>query len=371
MSDLEYFVYDHRKEGNKHPINGRTYSNKNAARRARDRLDLKHGSAIHSVGQRSKEKNESYSFVDKITNEEIKIFLDEQREKPSYDNWDHEKAVSYSKYLEKHFGQPDEFTNEQAVWHHIDGFKKVVCRDEYILHCCPEPHYDFVYSYIDLEVPKNLSDELAQCSESILIDHLKNEVGARCGSLTANAVTLNFCLDVVSKRTEPTKEEYEKRIKSMKKMFSDGKKFELSWWPDEAGDADPKNEFYKESNNHLTDLNKIINEEIEAFLDEKRKKRKGGKRDGKGASSKGYSLRDWFKGGGWVQAGGKYDGKPCAKQPGQKTKPYCRDPDDRAKLSKKERDKRASKKRKKDPNPNRRGKAINVRQKKSKRKKNE
>jgi hypothetical protein len=90
------------------------------------------------------------------------------------------------------------------------------------------------------------------------------------------------------------------------------------------------------------------------------------KKDGKGASSKGYSLRDWFKGGGWVQTGGKYDGKPCAKQPGQKTKPYCRDPDDRAKLSKKERDKRARKKRKEDPNPDRRGKAKNVRQKKKK-----
>ena len=43
-------------------------------------------------------------------------------------------------------------------------------------------------------------------------------------------------------------------------------------------------------------------------------------------------------------------------------------PDDRAKLSKKERDKRAKKKRKEDPNPNRRGKAKNVSQK-SKRKK--
>ena len=117
------------------------------------------------------------------------------------------------------------------------------------------------------------------------------------------------------------------------------------------------------------ELNQIINEEVDAFLDEKRKKRKkrkGGKRDGKGASSKGYSLRDWFKGGGWVQTGGKYDGKPCAKQPGQKTKPYCRDPDDRSRMSKKERDKRARKKRREDPNPNRRGKAKNVKQKKSK-----
>jgi hypothetical protein len=103
----------------------------------------------------------------------------------------------------------------------------------------------------------------------------------------------------------------------------------------------------------------------------KRKKRKGGKKDGKGSKSKGYTLRDWFKGGGWVQTGGKYDGKPCAKQPGQKTKPYCRDPDDRSRMSKKERDKRAKKKRKEDPNPDRRGKAKNVKQKKSKKKNEE
>ena len=83
-------------------------------------------------------------------------------------------------------------------------------------------------------------------------------------------------------------------------------------------------------------------------------------RDGKSAKDKGYSLRDWFKGGGWVQAGGKYDGKPCAKQPGQKTKPFCRDADDRAAMSKDERNRRARKKRREDPNPDRKGKAINV-----------
>ena len=81
------------------------------------------------------------------------------------------------------------------------------------------------------------------------------------------------------------------------------------------------------------------------------------KRDGKSAKDPGYSLRDWFKGGGWVQAGGKYDGKPCAKQPGQKTKPFCRDADDRASMSKDERERRAKKKRREDPNPNRKGAA--------------
>ena len=86
------------------------------------------------------------------------------------------------------------------------------------------------------------------------------------------------------------------------------------------------------------------------------------KRDGKCSKDKGYSLRDWFKGGGWKQTGGKYDGKPCAKQPGQTTKPYCRDADDRASMSKDERDKRAAKKRREDPNADRKGKAKNVTQ---------
>ena len=134
------------------------------------------------------------------------------------------------------------------------------------------------------------------------------------------------------------------------------------------GNKSKKNEGI-ELDDHLL---QIIKEEYAAVIAEKkkkRKKRKGGKKDGKGASSKGYTLRDWFKGDGWVQTGGKYDGKPCAKQPGQKTKPYCRDPDDRAKMSKKERDKRAAKKRKEDPNPDRRGKAKNVSQKKGKKKK--
>ena len=84
--------------------------------------------------------------------------------------------------------------------------------------------------------------------------------------------------------------------------------------------------------------------------------------DGIGASSPKYSLHRWFDDGGWVQAGGKYDGKPCAKQPGQTTKPFCRDPDDRANMSKEERNKRASKKRKEDPNPNRSGDAKIVNQ---------
>ena len=111
---------------------------------------------------------------------------------------------------------------------------------------------------------------------------------------------------------------------------------------------------------HPSDAKAFAKEEVE--LEEAR--------DGKSAKDKGYSLRDWFKGGGWKQTGGKYDGKPCAKQPGQTTKPFCRDADDRAAMSKEERDRRAAKKRREDPNADRKGKAKMVHEENLEEKKN-
>ena len=166
----------------------------------------------------------------------FKTFLNE-----SYANWENDEPVSYAKHLEKTFGSPDEMTDSQLCWFNKDGFKRIVIKDEYILHGSPAPHYDFIYCYIDSRVPEKFAEPLAESSGSILIDYLKGEVGARCGSITANATTLNYVLDVVAERVSPTKMEYERRILEMKRMFNDGEKYELEWWPDESGDADPKN----------------------------------------------------------------------------------------------------------------------------------
>tara|TARA_R110001632_G_scaffold34327_1_gene87543 strand:- start:311 stop:1144 length:834 start_codon:yes stop_codon:yes gene_type:complete len=252
-----------------------------------------------------------------------------------YGNWDHEQPANYSKHLEKTFGEPDEITDEQTVWQNIDGFKRVVARDEYILHGSPAPHYDFIYCYIDLEVPEDLSDELAKCSGSILIDHLKNEVGARCGSLTANATTLNFVIDVVAGRVDPVKEEYESRILGMKQQFKDGERYELDWWPDESGDADPKNPFYAED----------IKENLRAWFGK-------GKKGGAG-------------GGGWdrYNTKGERIGK-CGDAKKSEGKPKClsksRAASLRAKGGKKAIAAAVNKKRRDDPNKNRTGKAKNV-----------
>ena len=79
------------------------------------------------------------------------------------------------------------------------------------------------------------------------------------------------------------------------------------------------------------------------------------------------SLRDWFGKSrssdgtpGWVQLGGKYAGKPCARQPGQTTKPKCGSSKMKRNLDKDEEQAAFRRKQRQDPNPNRKGKAINV-----------
>jgi hypothetical protein len=161
--------------------------------------------------------------------------------------WKNDEPVKYVKHLTKFFGTPDELTYKRAVWYNKDGFKRVVVLDEFILHTSPSPHYDYVYSYVDMKVPHNLTDDLARSSESILVDHLKGEVGGRCASLTANAVTIQYVIDVVEGNVEPSKEEYESRINSMHDMFDAGEKFELEWWPDITDDSSPDNEYYTEA----------------------------------------------------------------------------------------------------------------------------
>ena len=146
-------------------------------------------------------------------------------------DWGNAEPAEFAGSLTKKFGSPDESTPDRVIWHDRDGFKRIEVQDEYIMHCCPEPHYDFVYSTIDLHVPKKFVRVLADSSESILLDLLKNEVTARCATLSANAVTLNYVLDVVSGRVKGSKQEYERRIRALYKNRLDP---DPEWWPDET-----------------------------------------------------------------------------------------------------------------------------------------
>ena len=121
----------------------------------------------------------------------------------------------------------------------------------------------------------------------------------------------------------------------MKDMFEKGERYELDWWPDESGDADPDNPYYAEG----------LDEDLRAWFGK-------GKKGGAG-------------GGGWdrYNTKGERIGKCGDSKPGE-GKPKCLSKSRAAKLRAKGGKKAIAaavrKKRRNDPNPDRRGKAKNV-----------
>ncbi len=299
-----------------------------------------------------------------------------------YSKWRHEEPIEYSKKLEKAFGPPDEATDTHTIWYGKDGFKKIVVRDEYILHGSPDPHYDFVYSYIDLKVSPMLGTALAQSSESIFVDFLKGEVGARCGTLSANAHTLNYVMDVVYERVKPSKEEYEKRIRGIKAgtgpdWWSNTLKEEVSFCPICEGKTAELIKKSQAKRGAPGTMKRKVKGKMTIAKARALKNRPGATTSDKRQANFFInmhseekvleSLKDWFgKGpkGDWVRVDtkGKIKGA-CAREPGE-GKPKCMPRSKAHSMSKKDRGSAARRKRAADPQVDRPGtgnKPINVR----------
>lgn len=136
-------------------------------------------------------------------------------------NFKHSEPRKYYYKLENWLGEPsivgeDVVGWEKSVTENLSGtpYLRIVLKDEYVAHNFPAKHHDYVYSYAKLKMTAEKACSLVKVSGSILIDLLKNEVGARCGSLTANDVTLSFVEDVITGKTKATKQEYSRRIKN-------------------------------------------------------------------------------------------------------------------------------------------------------------
>ena len=184
----------------------------------------------------------------------LKSLLFEQEERkihPLVSNWENEKAQKYASILIEKYGEPKikgkkmllwedlELIDEETYEYKVKKIDKVYIIDESIPHSFPADHIDYVYS--TLKIPQiqakdgvstinpDLVGKFAGVTGSIIIDGLKGEATARCGDLVANDVTLNFVLDSINGKVEPTKDEYGKRILSLKKEVKENLK---KWFSD-------------------------------------------------------------------------------------------------------------------------------------------
>ena len=149
-------------------------------------------------------------------------------------NWKNKKAQEYASLLIEKYGEPKVKGDEMLLWENITlidekkykykikKIDKLYIIDENIAHSYPAPHFDYCYSTLKIPqiqakggkstIDPELVGKFAGVTGSIIIDGLKGEATARCGDTVANDITLNFVLDSIKGKIEPTKEEYGKRI---------------------------------------------------------------------------------------------------------------------------------------------------------------
>ena len=146
-----------------------------------------------------------------------------------------EDADKYLKELTELIGEPTYTSDKEYGWYDVKlpesygkytmlvrKVDKVYIVDESVPHSFPKQHRDFVYTTYSVPewqqdegkhiIDTELFKQFAGVTGSIIIDGLKGTVTARCGDLVANDITINFVIDAVNGKVEPTKEEYAKRI---------------------------------------------------------------------------------------------------------------------------------------------------------------
>ena len=139
----------------------------------------------------------------------------------------------YSKIVEK-YGKPTYLVNKRngvAKWikgeteKDISPHEIIMIKDEYVKHDSPRPHYDFMYSVIEVWIPPEKLVNIIKISGSISYDPLYHHLRARCSSFAANFATFKTAFEVLNDQDanyganidskeaqEESNEEYVKRM---------------------------------------------------------------------------------------------------------------------------------------------------------------
>ena len=169
------------------------------------------------------------------------LFEEEEEKKihPFVSDWKNKKAQAYASVLLEKYGDDGEKYNfikgddilmwenvelidEEKYQYKVKKIDKMYIIDESIPHSFPADHIDYCYSTLKIPqieakdgastIKPELVGKFAGVTGSIIVDGLKGEVTARCGDLVANDITLNFVLDSINGKIEPSKEAYAKGI---------------------------------------------------------------------------------------------------------------------------------------------------------------
>lgn len=107
------------------------------------------------------------------------------------------------------YGEPDEVSANELVWHRASPWKRVVATDWFEHHAFPVPHVDCIECVIDYAVPPERMTDLALFDGSIRVDRTAGELSVRCRSIATNTLKMNLVHDIVTgRRTVEEAREY-------------------------------------------------------------------------------------------------------------------------------------------------------------------
>jgi hypothetical protein len=152
-----------------------------------------------------------------------------------------EEAREAAKLVIDKYGEPDEVTNSQLLWHNRGGWKRIVASKAFYRHEFPAPHFDSVECVIDYRVPVGKFTPLAQFDGSVIIERTAGEVSARCHDEEANRLALNLMHDIVtgSKGVEQARGYYAKEFADYRRKKPTPYMQELRFAPTATDAADP------------------------------------------------------------------------------------------------------------------------------------
>src|SRR5690606_26040284 len=94
-------------------------------------------------------------------------------------SWPEESREAATLVIDQ-YGEPDEVTESQLIWHEPGRWKRIVASKTFFRHDFPTPHIDSVESVIDYRVPPEKVSALAEFDGSVVVERTAGEVSARC-----------------------------------------------------------------------------------------------------------------------------------------------------------------------------------------------
>lgn len=190
--------------------------------------------------------------------------MDAKRKSKAIEAWPEESREAARLVIEQ-YGEPDEATPTQLVWHRPGPWKRIVASKAFYAHNFPAPHHDSVESFVDYRVPADKITPLAEFDGSVIVERTVGEVSARCHDEQANFLALNLMHDIVTdaRSVQEARDYYAKEFADYRRGRPTPYMQGLKFAPDGADTADP-------------DVRVLSEEDLKKAVEEgKRRKRPG------------------------------------------------------------------------------------------------